>query len=65
MLDSAVYFRDTICDAAVTNCKFVNISAKSDIPKDILWDGKLLFLVLNDDNMLSSTFPDNFLSADC
>ena len=29
----------------MTNCKFVNISAKSDIPKDILWDGKLLFIV--------------------
>lgn len=51
MLDSAVYFRDTICDAAVTNCKFVNIAAKSDIPKDILWDGKLLFVVLTDGNI--------------
>ncbi|WP_458453807.1 right-handed parallel beta-helix repeat-containing protein [Methanobrevibacter sp.] len=26
-----------------TNNKTVNITAKSDIPKDILWDGKLLF----------------------
>ena len=30
-----------------------------------IMDGKLLFLVPNDDNMLSSTFPENFLSADC
>ena len=30
-----------------TNNKTVNITAKSDIPKDILWDGKLLFIVSN------------------
>lgn len=61
MLDSAVYFRDTICDAAVTNCKFVNIAAKSDIPKDILWDGKLLFVVPIGDNIIAIYLPLCFL----
>jgi len=28
-----------------TNNKTVNITAKTDIPKDILWDGKLLFIL--------------------
>ena len=30
-----------------TNNKTVNITAKSDIPKDILWNGKLLFILPN------------------
>ena len=30
-----------------TNNRTVNITAKSDIPKDILWDGKLLFILPN------------------
>ena len=30
-----------------TNNKTVNITAKTDIPKDILWDGKLLFILPN------------------
>ena len=31
--------------SVTTNNKTVNITAKSDIPKDILWDGKLLFIL--------------------
>ena len=30
-----------------TNNKTVNITAKTDIPKDIIWDGKLLFILPN------------------
>ena len=30
-----------------TNNRTVNITAKTDIPKDILWDGKLLFILPN------------------
>ena len=42
----------------MTNCKFVNISAKSDIPKDILWDGKLLFILPNS-TKISANYSDN------
>ena len=43
----------------MTNCKFVNISAKSDIPKDILWDGKLLFIVPKMITLLLFIFSNN------
>ena len=33
--------------SVTTNNKTVNITAKTDIPKDILWDGKLLFILPN------------------
>ena len=33
--------------SVTTNNRTVNITAKSDIPKDILWDGKLLFILLD------------------
>ena len=33
--------------SVTTNNRTVNITAKSDIPKDILWDGKLLFILPN------------------
>ena len=42
----------------MTNCKFVNISAKSDIPKDIHWDGKLLFILPNGKN-ITATYVGN------
>jgi hypothetical protein len=37
-----------------TNNKTVNITAKSDIPKDILWDGKLLFILPNGENIIAN-----------
>ena len=33
--------------SVTTNNKTVNITAKTDIPKDILWEGKLLFILPN------------------
>ena len=41
-----------------TNNKTVNITAKSDIPKDILWDGKLLFILPND-TQINATYGAN------
>jgi len=38
-----------------TNNKTVNITAKSDIPKDILWNGKLLFILPNG-NEINATY---------
>ena len=37
-----------------TNNKTVNITAKTDIPKDILWDGKLLFILPNGTNITAN-----------
>ena len=41
-----------------TNNKTVNITAKSDIPKDILWDGKLLFILPNS-TVINATYAAN------
>ncbi|MDO5814031.1 MAG: Ig-like domain-containing protein, partial [Methanobrevibacter sp.] len=41
-----------------TNNRTVNITVKSDIPKDILWDGKLLFIVPNT-NPINATYAGN------
>jgi len=41
-----------------TNNKTVNITAKSDIPNDILWDGKLLFILPND-TQINATYGAN------
>ena len=37
-----------------TNNKTVNITAKSNIPKNILWDGKLLFILPNGENITAN-----------
>ncbi|MBR0371436.1 MAG: Ig-like domain-containing protein, partial [Methanobrevibacter sp.] len=37
-----------------TNNKTVNITSKTDIPKDILWDGKLLFILPNSEEINAS-----------
>jgi len=44
--------------SVTTNNKTVNITAKSDIPKDILWDGKLLFILPNGDE-INATYGAN------
>ena len=41
-----------------TNNKTVNITAKSNIPKNILWDGKLLFILPNGKN-ITANYADN------
>ena len=41
-----------------TNNKTVNITAKSDIPKDILWEGKLLFILANS-TQINANYADN------
>ena len=40
--------------SVTTNNKTVNITAKTDIPKNILWDGKLLFILPNNINITAN-----------
>ena len=44
--------------SVTTNNKTVNITAKTDIPKDILWDGKLLFILPNG-TQINATYGTN------
>ncbi len=44
--------------SVTTNNKTVNITAKTDIPKNILWDGKLLF-ILSDGTKIEATYGSN------
>ncbi len=56
-LPNVEYYINVTSDTTIN--KTVNFTAKSDIPKDILWDGKLLFILPNGTEINANYEDDN------